>query len=186
MRSGAGSWRKGCESFIAPMPKPQLVAVDTNVLMRLAEGHDATVDAWQLINRRLRPVQFLVPPTVIGELASKVLEDSEPAIRRAARAALAQLRSRWRFQPVDFNAVQDAISIKAIQCLRESGVIPYEERNDAAIVVESAILNCILLVSRDSHLLNIDHERLTLLFRQFDLVAPIISSPEKLLKRFYV
>jgi hypothetical protein len=114
------------------------------------------------------------------------LEDSEPAIRRAARAALAQLRSRWRFQPVDFNAVQDAISIKAIQCLRESGVIPYEERNDAAIVVESAILNCILLVSRDSHLLDIDHARLTLLFRQFDLVAPIISSPEKLLKRFYV
>jgi predicted nucleic acid-binding protein len=186
MRSDAGSWPKGSESFIAPMQKPQLVAVDTNVLMRLVEGHEATVDAWQLINRRLRPVQFLAPPTVIGELASKTLDDSDPAIRLAARRALAQLRSRWRFQPVDFNAVQDAIASNAIQCLRESGLIPYEERNDAAIVIESAILSCILLVSRDSHLLDIDHEKLTLLLRQFDLVAPIISSPEKLLKRFYV
>jgi hypothetical protein len=153
--------------------------------MRLVEGHEATIDSWQLINRRLRPVQFLVPPTVLDELASKTLDDPDSAVRRAAQKALADLRSRWRFQPIDFNAVQEAIAANAVRGLRESGLIAYEERNDAAIVAESAILNCILLVSRDSHLLDIDHERLTLLFRQFDLVAPVISSPEKLLKRFY-
>jgi len=168
------------------MQKPQLVAVDTSVLMRLVEGHESTIDSWDLINRRLKPVQFLVPPTVLDELASKSLDDPDPAVRLAAQKALTDLRSRWRFQPVDFNAVQDAVAMNAIRCLRESGLIPYEERNDAAIVAESAILSCILLVSRDSHLLDIDHEKLTLVFRQFDLVAPIISSPEKLLKKFFV
>jgi len=67
------------------MQKPQLVAVDTNVLMRLADRHEATLDAWQLIK----------------------------------------------------------------------------------------------------HLLDIDYARLILLFRQLDLPAPLISSPEKLLKQFY-
>jgi predicted nucleic acid-binding protein len=167
------------------MQKPQLVAVDTNVLMRLVEGHEATIDAWQLMNRRLRPVQFLVSPTVIAELTNKALDDSNPDIRLAARTALTQMRPRWKFQPVDFNAVQDAVAVNAIRGLRESRLLPYEERNDAAIIVESAILSCILLVSRDSHLLDVDREKLTLLFREFDLVAPIISSPEKLLKRFY-
>jgi predicted nucleic acid-binding protein len=168
------------------MQKFQLVAVDTNVLMRLVEGHEATIDAWHLISRRLRRVQFLVSPTVLDELASKTLDDTDPVVRLTARRALTELRSRWHFQPVDFNAVQDAVASNAIRSLRQSGLIAYEERNDAAIIAESAILSCILLVSRDSHLLDIDHERLTLLFRQFDLVAPIIASPEKLLKRFYI
>jgi rRNA-processing protein FCF1 len=165
MRSGAGFALRLFELSTVQMQKPQLVAVDTNVLMRLVEGHEATIDSWNLINRRLKPVQFLVPPTVLDELASKTLDDPDLAVRLTAQKALADLRYRWRFQPVDFNAVQDAIATNAIRCLRESGLIPYEERNDAAIVVESAILNCILLVSRDSHLLDIDHERLTLLFR---------------------
>jgi len=167
------------------MQKPQLVAVDTNVLMRLADGHEATTDAWQLIRRRLRPVQFIVTPTVLDELGSKALDDPEPLVRHAAASALRLMRPRWQFQPADFNAVQEAIAANATRLLRESGLVPYEERNDAAIISEASILNCVLLVSRDSHLLDIDHEKLTLLFRQLDLPAPIISSPERLLKKFY-
>ena len=51
------------------MLNPQLVAVDTNVLMRLADGHEATADSWQLLKRRIRPVQFVALPTVMEELA---------------------------------------------------------------------------------------------------------------------
>ncbi len=51
------------------MQKPQLVALDTNVLMRLADGHEATIDAWQLMKRRIQAVQFMVLPTVMDELA---------------------------------------------------------------------------------------------------------------------
>ena len=158
------------------MRKPQLVAVDTNVLMRLADGHEATIDAWRLIKRRLRPAQFLVPPTVLDELASKVLDDPNPLVQSAARHALLNLRSRWQFQPVDFNAVQEAIAANAVRRLRESGLIPYAERNDAFVIAEAAVLECILLVSRDSHLLEVDHEKLALLLHQLDLPTPLISS----------
>lgn len=167
------------------MHKPQLVAVDTNVLMRLAGGHEATIDAWQLIKRRLRPSQFLVSPTVLGELASKMADDPDPAVRHLAGEALRQLKSRWDFLPATFNAVQEAITENAVHCLRDSGLVPYEERNDASIIAEAAVLNCVLLVSRDSHLTGIDHDKLALLFRQLDLPTPLIATPENLIKKFY-
>src|SRR2546422_697805 len=84
------------------------------------------------------------------KIKRKALEDPEPEVRDSARAALSNLRSRWHFQPVDFNAVQDAIATNAVLRLRGSGLLPYEERNDASIIAEAAILNCALLVSRDS------------------------------------
>ncbi len=167
------------------MQKPQLVAVDTNVLMRLAVGHEATIDAWQLIKRRIQAVQFMVLPTVMDELASKLSDDSEPAVRSAVEKALRELRPRWHFQPAVFNAVQEAIAANALRRLRDSGLIPYEERNDAGIVAEAAVLDCVLLVSRDSHLTGIDHDKLVLLFRQLDLSAPVIATPENLIRKFY-
>src|SRR3954466_8697679 len=140
------------------MQKPQLVAVDTNILLRLAEAHEATLDAWQLIKRWLNPVQFLVSPTVLGELANQMLAGSSPLIRNIAQLALRQLRSQWHFQPVEFNGVQEVLSDNAAQKLRHSGLIPYQERNDALIVLTQPVLDCILLVSRDSHLLEIDFQ----------------------------
>lgn len=44
---------------------------------------------------------------------------------------------------------------------------------------------CILLVSRDSHLLESDSDKLAWLLRKPDLPAPVIASPETLLIRFY-
>ncbi|MBI3880777.1 MAG: type II toxin-antitoxin system VapC family toxin [Verrucomicrobia bacterium] len=167
------------------MQKHQFVAADTNVLLRLAGGHEPTIDAWLLIQRRLHPVQFLAPPTVLHELAGQAAGNSDPAVREVALRALRELRSRWHFKPEEFNAVQEGIADHAVRRLRDSGLLPYAERNDAAIVTESAILNCVLLVSHDSHLLDLDHEKLALLFRRLDLPAPMISSPEKLLKTFY-
>jgi rRNA-processing protein FCF1 len=64
------------------MQKPQLVAVDTNVVMRLADGHEATLDAWQLIRRRLQPVQFVVTPTVLDELGNKALDSPRETIAK--------------------------------------------------------------------------------------------------------
>ena len=167
------------------MQKPQLVAVDTNVLMRLAERHEATVDAWHLIRRRIQSVQFIALPTVLDELAYNKIGGQDAHVRWAAYNALVELRGRWRFLPLDLNAVQEAILKNAAGRLLDSGLIPRAERNDAAIVAEAAILNAILLVSRDSHLLDIDREKLALLFRQLDLMAPVIASPEALVKKFY-
>jgi hypothetical protein len=95
------------------------------------------------------------------------------------------LRSRWGFHPVDFNAVEEAVADNATRRLRESGLLPYEERNDASIIAEAAVLDCVLPVSRDSHLLDLDRERLAMLLRHLDLPVPLIASPEMLLKKFY-
>jgi len=127
------------------MQKPQLVAVDTNVLMRLADRHETTIDAWQLIQRRLRPVQFVASPTVLDELASKMFDDPDAAVRAAARGALHDLRPVWHFQPMDFNAVDEALAEDATRRMREAGLLPYKERNDAAIIAEAAVLNCVFV-----------------------------------------
>ena len=167
------------------MQKPHLVAVDTNVLLRLADGHEATTDAWQLIKRRLNPVQFVLLPTVLGELVSKLTDSIDPRVALTAAKFLRESRSRWAMQPTDFNAVEEAVATNAVKKLRDGGVLPYEERNDASIIAEAAVQNCILLVSRDSHLLSVDPARLAWLLRDLDLPAPVIVSPDKLLKNFY-
>jgi hypothetical protein len=152
--------------------------------MRLADGHDATTDAWQLLKRRIRQIQFVASPTVLDELGRLMETHLVPDVRTSARRALEGLRHRWQFQPMDFNAVDEAIAANAIRRLRQAELIPYAERNDAAILVEAAVMDCVLLVSRDSHLLDVDREKLALLFRQLDLPTPVIASPENLLRKF--
>jgi len=49
--------------------RPQLVAVDANVLFDLAAGRDDVVEAFHIIRERLRDARFLIPPTVQQELA---------------------------------------------------------------------------------------------------------------------
>jgi hypothetical protein len=51
-------------------------------------------------------------------------------------------------------------------------------------VAESAVLNCVLLVSNDSHLLEVDHRRVSLLFRELDLPVPIIASARDLVRLY--
>ena len=167
------------------MLKPQLVAVDTNLLLKFADGHEPTLDACHLIERRIRPVQFVVAPTVLEEVGRQELEAEDERVRAAARRALLGMRRQFKFHPAGFNAVQEAIAENAARHLRDSGLLPYDERHDAFIVAESAVLQAVMLVSHDSHLLNIDHARLTILFGRLDLPAPIIASPENLLKKFY-
>ena len=76
-----------------PRP-PALVAVDTNVLLDLADEIEDVTDAVGVMRRRLRPLQLLMPPTVEEELAHEVLHGDDLADRERARAAFALAR-RW-------------------------------------------------------------------------------------------
>lgn len=164
--------------------RPRLVAVDTNILLRLAEKEELTLDGIQTIRDRLRPVSFVVPPTAYQELAHLAINSGSLAVRAAAREALARFRSVWGFAPSPLNAVQKDLAANAALKLLQSNLLPDEERNDAWIVAESAVLNCVLLVSNDSHLLDLDHRRLGLLFRELDLPVPLIASPRELVKLY--
>lgn len=167
------------------MQKPQLVAVDTNVLLRLGDDDDEAIDAWQTIRTRVTNVQFIVPPTVIAETVEKSRHDSDAKVRNSARQFLREARSRWQMHPFAPNASQEAIIRNAARELHLSGLIAYEEINDAFIVAEAAVLGCILLVSNDSHLREIDGQKLAEVFEPLDLEPPAIRTMREIVRQFH-
>ena len=167
------------------MQKSPLVAVDTNFPLLLADGDNAAIDALGALRERLCPAEILVPPTVQGELLYQAENEPDAVQRSLAGKALRQLRSRWHFHPADLNSAQEAVAREAARKILLAGLLPPAEINDAFIVAESAVLNSILLVSNDSHLLTTDHRRLGLLFRELDLPVPLIVSPREIVQKFY-
>lgn len=188
------------------MQKSTLVAIDTNFPLILAEGNDIAVDALSVVRERVRPAEILIPPTALAELNFHAKKSPDLKLRTSARTALENLHSRWHFHPADLNSAQEASVAEAARRILFSGLLPPEERNDAAIIAsprgikrpaprkvavspipqgESAVLNSILLVSNDSHLLKADHRRLGLLFRELDLPVPLIISPREIVRKFY-
>ena len=165
------------------MQKPKLVAVDSNVLILLAEEDDLTIEAFDTIRLRIRPAQFVVPPVVVRELTHKVRYD--PHLKRPAERALREMRPRWRCQALLLNAVQEVVADQAAKRLREAGLLPQEERNDASLLAQAAALGCALLITYDSHLRDIDFEKLTLLLGELDLAAPVLATPSEVVRKFY-
>lgn len=167
------------------MQKSPLVAIDTNFPLLLAGGDDTAIEALSIVRERMRPAEILVPPTVQGELLHQAECMANKRLRSLAEKTLLHLRSKWNFHPADLSSTQEAIAHEAAQKILFSGLIPATEINDATIIAESAVLNTILLVSNDSHLLKADHRRLGLLFRELDLPVPLIVSPREIVRKFY-
>src|SRR6266849_1402753 len=147
------------------MQKLKLVAADSNVLILLAQEDDLTCDACETIQARIKPAQLIATPIVIEELTHKVLTD--PMLRQPARKALTQMRLLWRCQPTLLNAVQEPVALQIAHRLHDLSLLPSEERHDALLLAQAAVLNCTLLLTYDSHLRDIDFQRLTLSLREF-------------------
>jgi predicted nucleic acid-binding protein len=170
---------------MAAMQKHPLVAIDTNFPLMLAEKNDLALEALSVVCERMRPAEILIPPTVMIELMYHAKKSTDLKLRNSAQNALSNLLSHRPFRFVSLNSTQEAIAAKAAGRISSTGLIPSEERNDAIIIAESAVLNAILLVSNDSHLLSVDHRRLGLLFRELDLPVPLIVSPREIVQKFY-
>jgi len=162
--------------------RPQLVAVDANVLFDLADGLDDVVDAVSVIRERLREARFLIPPTVQHELAKWALTGEEQKRKAACRAI--RLGRSWRFVPVNLIPVSHGIAERIAERIRRQGLIPEEEINDSLVLAESALLGCSVLLTSDEHLRSIDFERLTLEMQAFDATAPIIATPREIVRKF--
>ena len=167
------------------MQKPLRVAIDTNFPLLLAKEVDDALDALNIVRERVRPVEIVIPPTALGELLYQSRFEPDKEQRQLAKAALDQLHSSWHFHAVELDSTQEALADEAARRTLDLGLLPASERNDAAIIAESAVLNSILLVSNDSHLLQVDHRRLGLLFRELDLPVPLIISPREIVRKFY-
>ena len=160
-----------------------LIAVDTNVLLDLADEVDDVLDAFQLISDRIPTRQFVMPPTVAHELAHEATQAEPQKLRARGRRAFQEARRR-DIRPVDLVAVHHGIAEQVSRRLREAGLLPEEEVNDGLIFGEAALLRCAILLTTDGHLRGIPHERLTLELQALDLTAPVVATQRELVKKF--
>ena len=161
-----------------------LIAADTNVLLDLALEVEAVVDALATIRQRLPEARFVVPPTVLHELALAVRTGETDRLRKAALRALSQLRA-WGFEPLNLVPVGHGIVERIAAEIRDRDLVPAEELNDSLIIAEAALLGCRMLVSSDAHLRGVDFPRLTLLLKNSHVAAPVIATPREIVGKFF-
>jgi len=161
----------------------QLIAVDSNVLFDLAQGQDDVVDSVSLIRQRLRLAKFLMPPTVLQEMANWALQ-GDVNKQVAAKNAIETAKS-LRIIPVNLLSMHSGISARVGARIREIELLPEEEVHDSLIVAESALLGCSILLTSDEHLRGIDFERLTFELQSFDVSVPIIATPREIVRKFF-
>ncbi len=166
------------------MQRHQLVAVDTNILLGIGGRDEDTVDSLRLILKKAAPVQLVLCPTVLQETAHLAANSDDPATRSLAVMSIGEIAA-WGLHPNILNAVQRAVADNAAALLLQRGLVPSAERNDARILAEAAVLGCVLLVSKDSHLIGLDALALSIIFHELDLTAPVVATPRDLLRKFY-
>jgi rRNA-processing protein FCF1 len=161
-----------------------LIAVDTNVLLDQATDAADVLDALDVIRRRLPSAQFVVPPTVLEELAWQYENGGDTSA--AAETALRRLMA-WGYRALNVVPVGKGIAEQIALKLRIEGVLPDQEQNDASIIAEAALLGCSILLSSDSHLLEAQrHPRFKAILRESDVEDRlVIASPRTIASRFF-
>jgi rRNA-processing protein FCF1 len=167
------------------MPNPPLIAVDTNVLIDLAEGDEIVIDCFSTIHRKFPHAPIIIPPTVIGELADIATDGDTKAEKEAALKALRNIRREWGFHPMNCVPVGHGIVEETARKIRAAGLIPDEEIHDSFVIAESALANVTLLLSSDGHLKDVNQSALCEVLEGCDVGKLIIFSPAKIVKDFF-
>src|SRR5580693_4829279 len=106
--------------------RPQLVAVDANVLFDLADVVEDVVDAVAVVQERLLETRLVMPPTVQQELANWALRGDNSEKRQAAQRAVRAAQSH-RIVPANLIAVRHGIADRIALRLRDLGLLPEPE-----------------------------------------------------------
>ena len=165
--------------------KPSRLAVDTNVLLDIADEADDVLDAADVIADRLPDAEQLVTPSVLEELAFLADSGLTRQVRQSARKAIQLLRDQDRFRPIlELPFAPDKVE-KLAEEFRRRQLLPEEEVHDSLILAETVLLDCGILLTSDEHLRAIDHQQLTWLLNQRDLTAPVIATPREIVRKFF-
>ena len=165
--------------------KPSRLAVDTNVLLDLADEVDDVLNAATLIDERLSDADKLVPPSVLEELAFLTDSGLTPKIRQSAGRAVQLLRHETRFRSIlELPFAPDKAGELAAE-FRRQRLLPCEEIHDSLILAETALLDCDVLLTSDEHLRSIDHQQLTWLLSRHELSPPVIATPREIVRKFF-
>jgi len=161
------------------------LAVDTNVLLDLADKVEEVLDAFDTLVERLPHSDCLVPPSVLDELAYLCDFGQTERVRRSAQEAMKQLRRERRFRSLLEPPFDPAQAERLASEFRHRGLLPQFEVHDSRILAEATLLACAILVTSDAHLRAIDHERLTLLLHPHELAPPVIATPREIVRKFF-
>jgi rRNA-processing protein FCF1 len=167
------------------MPNHPLIAVDTNVLIDLAESDETVIDCFSTIRRKFPNAPIIIPPTVIGELADIATDGETTAEQESALKALRSIRAEWGFHPMNCVPVGHGIVEETARKIRAAGLIPEEEIHDSFVIAESALANVTLLLSSDGHLKDINQSALGEILDGCDVGKLIIFSPAKIVRDFF-
>ena len=154
------------------------LALDTNVLLDLADGSEVAHDFREVFQRK--GYSLAAPPTAMFELA---MHRASGDARRQRLADLALTRlAAWRIVPLSFSDVEAAIADRFAARLIELGLLPEEEFSDGLILAEAALARIPVVVSSDKHLLDIEPEDLRAALDAADLEQVTVMHPHKLLR----
>ncbi len=157
------------------------LALDTNVVLDLAEGEDFAHEFREVFQGR--GYGLLLPPTVTAEL--DVLASRGTFRQRTlARTALENLGG-WKCMPLALSSTHLVIARQFATRLVARGLIPETEQNDGKILAQTSLACIPLLATSDHHLLGIDDEALLLAFQEADLWPVHPVHPRQLLKALH-
>lgn len=165
--------------------KPSRLAVDTNVLLDLADEVEDVLDALAIIEDRLPKADRLVPPSVLDELAYLTDSGGTPQLRQSARRAMQQLRTDRRFRPILELPAAPEMAEELANEFRRCQLLPAEEVHDSAILAEAVLLECGILLTSDEHLRAIDYLRLAWVLNPRHLAPPVIATPREIVRKFF-
>ncbi len=165
--------------------KPSRLAVDSNVLLDLADEVDDVLDAASVIDDRLPDSDKLVTPSVLEELAFLADSGLTPQMRHSARRAIELLRKETHFRPILELPFAPERAAELASEFRRRCLLPGEEIHDSLILAEAVLLDCDILLTSDEHLRSIDHQQLTWVLNQHDLRAPVIATPREIVRKFF-
>jgi rRNA-processing protein FCF1 len=166
------------------MPRPIEVALDTCVILDLANDDEIVIGALQTIGKKVPDSQIVILPTVIQELAAISKYGDTAAEKALATKALKNIRGTWKFIPVNCIPVGHGIVEETARKIRGAGLIPEEEVHDSFIVAEAGLREISLLLSSDAHIKDINYKDLKFLMDSCDLSCPLLVSPRKVVALF--
>jgi rRNA-processing protein FCF1 len=153
------------------------LAVDSNILFDLAEGHQFAEDFRKTFLAKGYSLE--IPPTVVLELVN-FSKNGDARERELARITLSSLLTKWKISPISLSSVQRAYTQNFVKFVQADKVLPIRENNDAEILAETSLAGIPILVTSDGTLLDADPVGLALAFEKAGLVPVAPAHPQRL------